>query len=68
MRKCVVEPESAKSSPGASLGQQGLGNTSLANPARLSKLIFSITYSKKPSLTAHFHLLTIPATPHHEID
>lgn len=45
-------PESVQSTPGAGLGKPGLGNTSLANPAHLSKLTSSITYSRKPSLIA----------------
>lgn len=66
--RCVVVPESANSSPGAGLGWPGLGNTHLGYPAHLSKLTFTITYSRKTFLTVHFPFPTIMASPHLEMD
>lgn len=60
--------ESVESSPGAGLGKPGLGDTSLTNPAYLSKLTLSITYSRKPSLTAILPFPFILAAPHQGMD
>ena len=66
MRRCVVVPEPMKSCLGASLGKPDLGNTRL--PAHLSQLTHSITYSRKPSLTAVLPFRIILAVPHHGMD
>lgn len=66
MRRCVVMPESMKSSLGAGLGKPDLGNTHL--PAHLSQLTHSITYSGKLSLTAVLPFPIILAAPHHGMD
>lgn len=48
------------------LGNQG--NTCLAYPDHLSRLIFSITYARKPLLTSHIFFPTNSATSHQEME
>lgn len=63
MGRCLVLPESVKNFLGGGLGLPSLSNTSLAHSGSPSKFTLSITYSRKPSVTAHPLLPTVLAVP-----